>query len=60
MDNVKKEITKTKITSQKPTKTNKKEYKKPKITNYGKLKDLTLGGSPGISDSGNPDTQDLP
>lgn len=34
--------------------TNKKEYKMPKIIQYGKLKDITLGGSPGTGDSGNP------
>ena len=52
MDDAKKEIIKTKVTAQKSRKTNKKEYKKPQLKSYGKLKDITLGGSPGGGDSG--------
>ena len=52
MDDAKKEIIKTKATVQKSRNTNKKEYKKPQLKSYGKLKDITLGGSPGASDSG--------
>ena len=52
MDDAKKEIIKTKVTAQKSRKINKKEYKKPQLKSYGKLKDITLGGSPGASDSG--------
>ncbi|MGI9533310.1 MAG: hypothetical protein ACR2NW_00015 [Thermodesulfobacteriota bacterium] len=29
-------------------------YKKPKLTNYGKIKSLTMGPSPGGGESGNP------
>jgi len=54
MDDVKRKITETKVTAQKSRKTNKKEYKKPQLKSYGKLKDITLGGSPGLNDSGNP------
>ncbi len=57
MDDVKRKITETKVIAQKSRKTNKKEYKKPQLKSYGKLKDITLGGSPGGGDSGNPDTQ---
>ena len=52
MDDVKRKMTETKVTAQKSRKTNKKEYKKPQLKSYGKLKDITLGGSPGASDSG--------
>ncbi|MCH7928423.1 MAG: hypothetical protein IID03_10650 [Candidatus Dadabacteria bacterium] len=52
MDDAKKEIIETKVTTLKSRKTNKKEYKKPQLKSYGKLKDITLGGSPGGGDSG--------
>jgi len=58
MDDAKKEIIKTKVTAQKSCKTNKKEYKKPQLKSYGKLKDITLGGSPGSGDSGSETTRD--
>lgn len=51
MDDIKKEITETKVTAQKSRKTNKKEYKKPQLKSYGKLKDITFAGSPGTGDS---------
>ena len=35
----------------------KKEYKKPELIHYGKIKDLTLGGSPGQFDTGNVDAE---
>ena len=54
MDDVKRKMTETKVTAQKSRKTNKKEYKKPQLKSYGKLKDITLGGSPGGGDSSNP------
>ena len=54
MDDVKRKITETKVTAQKSRKTNKKEYTKPQLKSYGKLKDITLSGSPGTGDSGNP------
>ncbi len=54
MDNVKKEITDTKVSTQESLKSNKKDYKKPQLKSYGKLKDITLGGSPDTGDSGLP------
>jgi len=54
MDNVKKEITDTKVSTQESLKSNKKDYKKPQLKSYGKLKDITLGGTLGLHDSGNP------
>jgi len=57
MDDVKKEITETKVSVHKSGKPNKNVYKKPEIKNYGKLKDITLGGSPGGADSGNPNVE---
>lgn len=41
-------------------KNDKKEYKTPVIIEYGKLKDITLGGSPGSGDSGAPGIQQPP
>jgi len=38
----------------------KKPYQTPKLYVYGELRDLTLGGSPGTGDSGNPGAQRLP
>ncbi len=32
-------------------------YEPPKLTNLGDLREFTLGGSPGIGDSGNPGEQ---
>jgi hypothetical protein len=58
MDDAKKEIIKTKLTAQKSRKTYKKEYKKPQLKSYGKLKDITLGGSLGPGDTGNPGIQE--
>jgi len=52
MDIDKRKITSTKVITQKSHNTNKKEYKKPQLKSYGKLKDITLGGSPGAGDSG--------
>ena len=57
MDDVKKEMTETKVSTREPGKSNKIVYKKPQIKNYGKLKDITLGGSPGGGDSGAPGTE---
>ncbi|HSG31730.1 MAG TPA: hypothetical protein VLB82_09310 [Thermodesulfobacteriota bacterium] len=54
MDDVKKGITETKVAASESANSNKKLYKKPELKNYGKLKDITLGGSPGGGDSGNP------
>jgi len=57
MDNVNdvnKEITKTKVSTEESRKLKKKEYKKPQLKNYGKLKDIVLGGTLGTEDSGNP------
>ncbi len=54
MDNVKKEITDTKVSTQESLKSNKKDYKKPQLKSYGKLKDITIGGSPNTGDSGGP------
>ncbi|MFT5111784.1 MAG: hypothetical protein ACI8P9_001104 [Parasphingorhabdus sp.] len=31
-----------------------KVYQKPELKCFGEVKDITLGGSPGFSDSGNP------
>jgi len=35
-----------------PDNSKKKEYRRPRILNYGKLKDIVLGGSPGPGDTG--------
>jgi len=35
-----------------PDNSKKKEYRQPRILNYGKLKDIALGGSVGNADSG--------
>ncbi len=40
-----------------PNHINKKEYQKPQLKNYGKLKDIVLGPSPGTGDSGLPGTE---
>ncbi len=32
-------------------------YKKPKLTSFGDVRDITLGGSPGGGDSGTPTTR---
>jgi hypothetical protein len=37
---------------QKPITNNKKEYVKPCLKNLGDIRDVTMGGSPGIGDSG--------
>lgn len=34
-----------------PDNSKKKEYRQPRILNYGKLKDIALAFSPGLSDS---------
>ena len=57
MDDVKKDIIKTKVLVHKTGKPNKRAYQKPQIKIYGKLKDITLGGSPGSGDSSNNGTQ---
>ena len=31
---------------------NLRPYYKPKLTTYGEMRDVTLGGSPGLTDSG--------
>jgi hypothetical protein len=36
-----------------------KPYHKPTLQSYGELRDITLGGSPGVGDSINP-TMELP
>ena len=35
-----------------PDNSKKKEYRRPRILNYGKLKDIALGPSPGTGESG--------
>ncbi|NIU87997.1 MAG: hypothetical protein GWN56_12195 [Nitrosopumilaceae archaeon] len=54
MCNNKKNITNTKVSSKSSHMVKKREYKKPTLKDYGKLKDITMGGSPGTGDSGNP------
>lgn len=34
--------------------TQRKKYRKPKLEVLGDLRSLTLGGSPGVNDTGNP------
>jgi len=53
MDDVKRKITETKVSTQESLKPNKKDYKKPQLKSYGKLKDITLGGTDGVDDSAN-------
>jgi hypothetical protein len=38
-------------------KTQRKPYVRPQLYTFGDLRGLTLGGSPGVGDSGNPRTQ---
>ncbi len=57
MDDVKKIISETKVVKLNPVKSEKRDYKKPQLKSYGKLKEIKLGGSPGIGDSGNPTLQ---
>lgn len=38
-------------------KTQRKPYVRPQLYPFGDLRSLTLGGSPGVGDSGNPRTQ---
>ena len=37
-----------------PDNSKKKEYRQPRILNYGKLKDIILSGSLGLGDTGGP------
>jgi hypothetical protein len=37
-----------------------KAYSPPRLYRRGDIRDLTLGGSPGFNDSGNPGIQNLP
>lgn len=36
--------------------TGRKPYARPKLENFGDLRDITLGPSPGLNESGNPYT----
>jgi len=59
MDYIKNKFTKTKVGDVEPSKSNKKVYKKPEIKNYGKLKEITMSGSPGLGDSADPFLQQV-
>ena len=38
----------------------KKSYKKPELQSLGDIRDVTMGGSSGIGDSGNPGAEKVP
>jgi hypothetical protein len=40
------------IKLQKPKVNNKKQYQKPCLKHLGDIRDVTMGGSPGVGDSG--------